>query len=682
MAEWLLEILSEEIPARFQKQAAQALEERMQEACTSAGISVSFLHSQVTPRRLVVYGEMAQEVAAYTEERRGPREDAPESVIRGFREALPAHARMERRETPKGSYWFAIFSHPARPTREVLPSLIVGALSLFPWPKTMRWGSSSYTWVRPMRNILCILDGKVLDCPSHGLHATDTTVGHRFLAPERFSVSCFSEYKAALSQRFVLLDRSERAQVLRGQIQALEQHHKVTTIPDASLFEEVLGLVEWPVALLGKIDPCYRALPEELVITLMRVHQRYFATRSPEGTLTPFFVCVAGTQTADHGETIVRGNEAVLKARLSDAHFFFQTDAKTSLAQHAQALSQQTFHHHLGTVSDRIPRLQAWGALLQEALQKEAFFQGILPQDRERALLLCKADLRTEVVKEFPELQGIMGGTYAALQGESPSVAAAIKEHYRPQGPEDSVPETPLGALLALADKLEMLWSFFRIGEHPTGSKDPFSLRRAALGVLRILEVHRGSLDLEALLRQYANLQKKDIPEGLLAFFKERLKGQLKERGVPMSVATALLEAPGLSVVRIMERSAPLTAFLKEPAGKELLQGYRRIASIVKASHEESIALDTSLLTPPEEALYQAFCAAQHAACSLGGESLEDFQKKLAFLVTLRAPINAFFEEVLVNCEEPSVRRNRHALLRSLLAFYEDLCAFSHLEPL
>ncbi|MDR0661937.1 MAG: glycine--tRNA ligase subunit beta, partial [Holosporales bacterium] len=542
MKEYLLELLNEEVPARFQEDATRMLKERMETACLSAGITVSFLEAYGTPRRLVLHGELAEEIPARTEERRGPKGEASEAILQSFLASLPAYAQTEKRETPKGSYWFALLSHPARPTQEVLPDLIAQVLTQFPWPKTMRWGSSSFAWVRPLRNILCLFAGVPLNFTFQGLQTTDETVGHRFLAPERFSVSDFSSYKAALSQRFVLLDRAERAEILKKQFQILEQRHNLIIVEDAALFAEVLGLVEWPVALLGKIDPQYQDLPEELIITPMRVHQRYFATRHKDGTLAPFFICVAGTKTADGGKRIVQGNEMVLRARLADARFFFETDKKIPLEQRTQALSQRIFHRRLGTVAERLPRLQAWGCLLQDLFQEEAFFQEVRSQDRERAIALCKADLGTEAVKEFPELQGIMGGYYAALQGESPAVATAIQEHYRPQGIKDAVPETSLGVLLALADKWEMIWSLFQIEERPTGSKDPFALRRAALGIIRILETHHLSLNLTSLFQQHTASEKETVTETCLSFFRERLKGRLKDMGISISVVSSLLE--------------------------------------------------------------------------------------------------------------------------------------------
>ncbi|MDR2412211.1 MAG: glycine--tRNA ligase subunit beta, partial [Holosporales bacterium] len=426
----------------------------------------------------------------------------------------------------------------------------------------------------------------------------------------------------------------------------------------------------------------YQDLPEELIITPMRVHQRYFATRHKDGTLAPFFMCVAGTETVDGGKRVIQGNEMVLRARLADARFFFETDKKILLEQRTQALSQQIFHHRLGTVAERLPRLQAWGRLLQNLFQKEACFREVRLQDRERAVTLCKTDLGTEAVKEFPELQGIMGGYYAALQGESPAVAIAIQEHYRPQGVKDAVPETPLGVLLALADKWEMIWSLFQIEERPTGSKDPFALRRAAFGIIRILETHHLSLNLAFLFQQYAPPGAETVAAACISFFKERLRGRLKDMGISVSVSSALLEQQEeLDIWRVIERAPLLQTFLGTPEGEDLLQGYRRLTHILQSlPKEEGVApLTPSLFTTPEQTLHQALGVVQQAASFLG-ESIADFQKYLTLLATLRPPLDAFFEGVLVACPDPTLRRNRQALLEAVRSCYEHLCAFSYLE--
>jgi glycyl-tRNA synthetase beta chain len=582
----------------------------------------------------------------------------------------------------------------------------------------MRWGTGSFTWVRPIRNILCLFDGDVLDFSLEGLRATNTTVGHRFLAPERFLVTGFADYIIALEKRHVLLDRTKRAEILRTQLQTITQHQDINVIQDKALFDEVLGLVEWPMALLGRIDAHYMDLPEELIITPMKVHQRYFPVRYKSGALAPFFVCVAGTQTADGGKTVLQGNEAVLKARLADARFFFDTDKKISLDKRVEELSLQVFHRRLGTIADRLPRLRTWGALLHAALTKESLFRSVLDRDLNRAFHLSKADLRTEVVKEFPELQGIMGGYYAALQGERASVADALKEHYRPQGLEDTVPSTPLGVLLSLADKLEIIWSFFSIQEHPTGSKDPFALRRAALGVIRILEAHRLSLDLGALLEAYVHAlmpptaSSEETSNAIFAFFKERLKVYLRKKDIASDLAAALLhEEPrheitrqltepkdvscililpqkSLNIWRILERAPVLSEFLKSAEGSDLLQGYRRIANILAASkkHEgESNDIHPDIFqSAAEKSLYQKLQETDEAMISLhktNRETCEDFQKRLILLACLRAPINAFFEEVFINDKDESIRNNRLALLKRAKNYYDLICAFSHKEP-
>ncbi|MDR2417225.1 MAG: glycine--tRNA ligase subunit beta [Holosporales bacterium] len=683
MAELLLEILTEEIPARFQVWAAQTLLEKLQKASAAIGLSVDHLCTYTTPRRLVAHGNFASEVPAYTEERRGPKKEAPQNVHDGFLNSLPANAVIETRDTLKGAYIFAIITHPARATRTLLPTLLSNILCSFSWPKTMRWGISSFSWVRPIRNIMCLFDREVLDFSFQGLQATNSTVGHRFLAPERFPVTNFSHYIDALIQRYVFLDRQKRADALQTQLREIEAHHSIEIVQDNALFEEVLGLTEWPVALSGRVDKPYMDLPEELIITPMKVHQRYFSTRYRDGTLAPFFVCIAGTQTQDKGKTIIAGNEAVLRARLADARFFFETDKKVPLDKRTEELALQIFHRRLGTIAERLPRLQTWSTLLYTTLQDMPLFKEVSMPLLTRAIYLCKADLRTEAVKEFPELQGIMGGYYAALQGEPSVVATAIKEHYRPQGPDDAVPTTPLGILLALADKLETIWSFFGINERPSGSKDPFALRRAALGVIRLVLAHRLLLDLVSLFEGYrqTTLLSFEIADAVLSFFKERLKIQLKESGISSGVVAALLKQDTVDIGRITGRAQLLNQFLQTPAGNDLLQGYRRLSNILSTASDGDSTIpivQDLLIEKAEVSLYQAVQAANKAASVLE-ETHEDFQKRLTLLAALRTPINTFFEEILVHCEEKQIRRNRCALLMYIKAFYDHVCAFEEI---
>jgi len=505
MPELLIELLSEEIPARMQARAAEDFERLMCEGLTKARLSFDRATSYVTPRRLalVVYG-LPDRQPDVTEERRGPRVGAPDKAINGFLKAagLSSIEDAEVRETPKGAFYFATTVHPGRSTRVALAEILGAAIAAMPWPKSMRWGAAPFRWVRPLHNILAIFDGApvpfVLSLDPHErpddveraeLEANARTFGHRFLAHRWFAVVSASDYQASLEGHKVILDQDRRRRIIHEQAEGLAASEGLRLSDDPGLLNEVTGLVEWPVVLMGRIDEAFMDLPREVLVTAMRAHQKYFALLDADGALAPRFIVVANMQTADGGAAIIAGNERVLRARLADARFFWDQDRKRTLDSRVEALKDRVFHAKLGSDFQRVERLQVLAKVIAPIV-------GADPELAGRAARLCKADLTTEMVGEFPELQGLMGRYYALNDGEPAVVADAIADHYKPQGPQDRCPSAPVSVCVALADKLDTLAGFFAIDERPTGSKDPFALRRAALGVIRIIIENRFRVNL------------------------------------------------------------------------------------------------------------------------------------------------------------------------------------------
>ena len=659
MSEFLLELLSEEIPARMQTGAARDLERMTREGLASEGLALDEVRAFAGPRRLtlVVTGLPAQQ-ADRTEERRGPRVGAPAQAIEGFLRSTGLNAdELEER----AGVLFARISRPGRATPAILKELTEGIAARFPWPKSMTTGSGSFRWVRPLRRILALFDGEVVPIEIDGLTAGDLTEGHRVMGPRGpVRVRDFADYEKALDERFVVLSADERRRRIVEGARKITAAAGLHWVEDFGLLEEVGGMVEWPVAILGDMEAAFLQLPPEVVRTTMRVHQRYFAVRkgpTTDSPLSPHFICIANLEAPDNGRLIAAGNARVLSARLNDARFFWEEDLRVPLADRLPRLAGVTFHARLGSLLDRVNRIEG-------ATHAIAPLVGADPHAACQAARLAKADLASGMVGEFPELQGIMGGYYAEHEGLPPDVATAIREHYRPQGPSDAIPIAPVSIAVALADKLDSLIGFFSIGEAPTGSRDPFALRRAALGVIRIVLENGLRFSLGNLVENLsvrAGLQ----PDGLLAFFADRLKVALRDAGRRHDLVDAVFALGDDDLVRVVARVEALSVFLASEDGVNLLAAFRRAGNILAAEAKKG-DLPTGeplrVATPAEEAaLFDALEAVTPAIES--ALASEDFAAAMIAMAGLRTAVDAFFDAVLVNSEVPAERANRLRLL-------------------
>ena len=690
MPELLLEVLSEEIPARMQTRAAVELRRLVTEALREAGLEHGKAESFATPRRLALVVEgLPKRQPDVTQEKRGPREGAPEQALQGFLKAngLASLEEAELRETDKGKVYFAVRKIRGRPAAEVLPEVIGAALRGLTWPKSMRWSAGSFRWVRPLQGLLAVFDGKRLkgevELGAAGFDFTNCTVGHRFLAPKAFAVKDFKDYKAKLKAAKVLLDPAERKAVIAKKAGQLAGKQGLGVTEDPGLLDEVAGLVEWPLPMLGRIDAEFMDLPPEVLTTSLRSHQKYFVTQDAKGRLADRFVLVANMVTADRGKAIVAGNERVLRARLSDARFFWDQDRKVSLASRAPGLEQIVFHARLGTLDQKVDRVQAL------AVEIARHVGGAEPDRVRSAARLAKADLTSGMVGEFPELQGIMGRYYARHDGEHEEVAEAIAEHYAPQGPNDACPSAPVSVCVALADKIDSLVGFFAIDEKPTGSKDPYALRRAALGVIRLIIENGLRLPLRTVLesarRLYGSLGDETTADAVMAFFADRLKVALRDRGVRHDLISAVFALGGEDdLVRLLARVEALEGFLGSDDGANLLVAYRRAANIVrieqkkdKTVYNDGVAADALALSE-EQGLYAALNQVSETAG--GALSREDFTGAMAALAGLRAPVDAFFDKVTVNAEDSALRVNRLRLLSAIGGTLGQVADFSKIE--
>jgi glycyl-tRNA synthetase beta chain len=731
MPQLLLELFSEEIPARMQAEAAAHLGAALEK---SLGAKAKMF---VTPRRLAAIIEnLPEKQPDLNEELKGPKVGAPDAAMAGF--LKKTGLALEQLEQRDGVY-FARIELKGKPTAEMLKPLIEEMLAKFPWPKSMRWGSGETAWVRPLHSIMCLFDGNVVPIEFAGVKANNFTFGHRFLAPEKIIIREAKQYESALENAKVIADRDKRKAVIATQLEEKCKSLGVALHADVGLLEEVTGLVEWPNILSGKIDASYMDLPEEVLILEMKNHQKYFATREPsptgrgqgegphpnllpegEGALSPHFLITSNMVTADGGKAIVAGNERVLRARFADGRFFWDTDRKTKLEDFAAKLKDVTYHAKLGSSADKVARVAQLAGVLAQSL-------GADKTQVARAVALAKADLVSGMVGEFPELQGVMGRYYALHQGEKAEVADAIRDHYKPQGPSDSVPKALVSICVALADKLDTLISMFAIGEKPTGSKDPFALRRAALGVIRIVLENNLRLPLlplfqnaplraiathqaqEKLVKQteeklhdpehvgkYLTLNEtacSDIPEGaaakiaaeLLAFFHDRLIVQLKDQGIRHDVIKAVVASGDDDLVRIVARAKALQEFLNSQNGKNLLAAYKRAANIVGIEEKKDKTnysaekLDTNILEDENEKLLSMFLGNSVTELTDALES-ERFDDAMDELATLRAPVDTFFETVMVNCENPALRVERLRLLARIRDVMDSIADFSKIE--
>ncbi|RWR51853.1 glycine--tRNA ligase subunit beta [Sinirhodobacter ferrireducens] len=668
MPDLLIELFSEEIPARMQPGAREALKKLVTDGLVEAGLTYGHAAAFSTPRRLTLALEgLSAESPTLREERKGPSTGANEKAIEGFlRSTGLTLEQLEVRDDKKGQVYFAVVEKPGRSAPEIVAEVLEKTIRTFPWPKSMRWGSGTLKWVRPLHSILCLLTteagAEVVDLEVEGIRSGNTTEGHRFMAPGRFAVSGFDDYVAKLKAAKVVLDSAEREEILWNEAQTLAFARGLELVPDRGLLAEVAGLVEWPVALMGDIAETFLGLPPEVLQTSMKEHQKFFSVKNPKTGRIEGFVTVANRETADHGATILKGNLKVLSARLSDAKFFWEHDLRIvkteGLEGMGEGLAQVTFHNKLGSQAARIERIEA---LAQEI----APMVGAQPDLAAEAARVVKSDLRSAMVGEFPELQGLMGSYYARAAGLPEAVANACKGHYSPLGPSDEVPSEPVTVAVALADKIDTLTGFWAIDEKPTGSKDPFALRRAALGVIRLVLVNGLRLDLA---KVFATANDKTDAADLLAFFHDRLKVFMKDQNIRHDVIDAVLAMPGNDdLTLVVKRAEALVAFLKTEDGGNLIQGFKRANNILSQAEakdgvEYSFGADPKFVEGAEEtALFAALDAAEAAIGP--AMAAEEFGAAMAAMAALRAPIDAFFTAVQINAENEIVRRNRLNLL-------------------
>ena len=691
MVDYLLELLTEEIPARMQARAAEDLQRLASEQLKGAGLAYSSIKTFVTPRRLTLaISGLPEAQPDQSEERRGPRKGAPEQAVQGFLKSagLTSLDQCEERDTGKGVFYFAVIKRPGRVTADVLPPLVRAIVQDFPWPKSMRFPAAPFRWVRPINSVLSLLDGKVLPLPLDGIPVGHTTIGHRFLAPQRIPIKDFADYEAKLHRASVVLDADVRRKQIADGLEKAAKGLQLTLKDDPGLLNEVTGLVENPTVLAGAIDPPFMKLPPEVLTASMRAHQKYFSLLGRDGELAPRFLVVSNMIARDGGKAIVAGNERVLRARLSDAQFFWEQDRKVPLASRVPKLAERIFHAKLGTMEDKVARLEAL------ATEVARYVRGDHAQAVRSAAFLAKADLSTGMVGEFPELQGVVGRYYALHDGESREVADAIGDHYSPQGPNDKCPTAPVSVAVSLADKMDTLVAFFSIGETPTGSRDPFALRRAALGVIRLiiendlrlplLAVFRSAFTLGAARGGSGGFEKDPSPE-LLAFFAERLKVHLRERGVRHDLINAVFALGGEDdLVRLLARVEALHRLLATDDGANLLVAYRRAANIVRIEEKQDgraydgPARRKELEMPEEKALAEQLERARaKAEAALGREA---FDEAMTALATLRPPIDEFYERVTVNTNNPALRENRLRLLSEIRATLNRVADFSQIE--
>jgi glycyl-tRNA synthetase beta chain len=681
MPDLLLELFSEEIPARMQARAAADLTRLLSEAL--APLTPKDPRSFYGPRRVALALTVAAEIPATAQTERGPRLSAPEQAITGF---LRKHGANRDQLRQEGEHWVLHRSTQAESAKTAIARAIPPLLRRFPWPKSMRWGATSaFTWVRPLRRILCLLDGETVPFDlregtddGHGLIASNLTEGHRFHAPGAFAVTGLTDWQIALERRYVIADQEQRRARIANDLAQIAAKQRLTLVDDPGLLDEVTGLVDWPVIMLGRIDDTYMSLPAEVMQVSMRVNQRYFALRQADGTPAPVFAFVANIAASDGGATIIAGNERVLRARFSDARHFWDADQRTPLSQRVGALEGVTFHAKLGSQADRVRRLEKLATTLAPAVGAPAHLAA-------RAARLAKADLTTGMVGEFPELQGVMGRYYALLNDEHPDVADAIRDHYLPRGPSDPPPATPVPTAMALADKLDQLVAFFGIGERPTGAGDPYALRRAALGIIRIIREHALRLALLPLISAAAEpLATSPDPADILAFLVDRLRVQLRAEGLRHDVLTAVFGAAADDdLVRLMARATAVTALLVTSDGTDLLAAYRRAANILRIEDARdgphTGQPDETLATLPDE---QTLAAALRQARPTITKAIvaEDFTAAMSAMALLRKPIDDFFANVIVNDTLPAIRVNRLRLLAQMRDTMNLVADFAKLE--
>jgi len=698
MPDLLLELFSEEIPARMQSRAADDLKKMVTDRLVEAGLVYEGAKAFATPRRLalVVQGIPAKQ-PDLKEEKKGPRVGAPDAAIQGFLKsaglASIADAKIEK-DAKKGDFYVALIEKPGRAAIAVLSEILPVIIRTFPWPKSMRWGSGKLTWVRPLHSIIATFgpeteDPDIVEFSIDGIQAGDTTRGHRFLSPKAFKVKHFDAYAEKLEKAKVVLDAERRKAMILDDAKNLAFAQGYELVEDQALLDEVAGLVEWPVLLMGSYDPAFLAIPPEVIRTTIRNNQKCFVLRDPASArLVNKFILVANTEAEDGGKAIVAGNERVIRARLSDAKFFYESDLKTRLEDRLAKFKDIVFHEKLGSQWERIERIERLAAELAPIVKADV-------AKVKRAARLAKADLLTDVIGEFPELQGLMGKYYAEAQGEDEAVAHACEDHYKPKGPDDLVPADPVSIAVALADKIDMLVGFWFEDEKPTGSKDPFGLRRAALGAIRLvlsngLKLHLAKL-LEWSWHEHAHRgtgaasRMEALVLDLLAFFADRLKVQLREQGARHDLVDAVFSLEGQDdLLLIVRRVEALGQFLNTEDGKNLLAGYKRATSIIRIEEKKD---NTSYTGAPNPELYRqaeewelarAIDVAKTDASSAVGR--EDYAAAMRAMAKLRPHVDAFFDKVTVNVDERDLRANRLRLLNEIREATRAVADFSKIE--
>jgi len=700
LADLLLEIFSEEIPARMQRAASEQLSSGLSKALQEARLEFTGMKSFVTPRRLAVLMEgLPTQQPDVTVEKKGPKTSAPQAAIDGFLKSSGLSlVQLEKRMVGKDETYFAVTEQKGQPAADAIRPIIEKILAEFSWPKSMRWGSHEKSWVRPMHSILCLFDGKILPVQWQHITAGNVTRGHCFLVPEVITITNAQEYAMKLEAAKVLADQAARREIILRDAKKLAAEKGLSLKEDEGLLDEVTGLVEWPMLALGRIDDNYMDLPPEVLTSEMRAHQKYFALQNKDGSLAPWFVITGNMITSDGGKAVIAGNERVLRARLADGRFYWDQDRKKPLSEWAKGLKDVIFHAKIGNVAEKVSRIEKLASVIADAitltqpspLQGEGFKKLV-----SRAAELCKADLVSGMVGEFPELQGIMGRYYALQQKEDARVADAIRDHYLPLGPNTPCPTEPVAVCVSLADKFDTLISMFAIGEKPTGSKDPFALRRAALGMIRIILENNLRLPLRTLLSSSCGLTAgsqttkvdpavKPQDDELLAFFSDRLQVMLKDRGIRHDFIKAVFDGGKEDdLVRIVARVNALKDFLETEDGKNLLAAYKRAVNILSIEEKKDKVkfeqVDPALFEVDEEkTLSQALAITnQGVDTALKGENYIDAMKALA---GLRQPIDQFFDKVMVNCENKDLRKTRLGLLNTIRTTMDSIANFGLIE--
>jgi glycyl-tRNA synthetase beta chain len=682
MTDFLLELRSEEIPARMQAKARNDLARLFAECTSAAGLSTGAVDAHSTPRRLVlIVRDVAESTKAAREELKGPRTNAPEQALEGFlRKTGLKREQLEDRD----GVLFAVIERPGKAAADVLAETVKRIVTDFPWPKSMRWGDGGLRWVRPLHGIVAILGEDIIPVEIDGIASSATTFGHRFHHPGPITIGGAHDYAEKLRACHVIVDQDERERLIREGAAAVAREAGLALIDDEGLVVENAGLTEWPVPLIGRFDDDFLDVPREVIVLTMRTNQKYFACTNDEGLLAPAFICVANVDSKDGGKAIAQGNARVLAARLADARFFWEQDVKIPLEEQARKLDGIVFHEKLGTVADKVERV----ARLARWLVEEGIVKGAKPDQVERAARLTKADLVSGMVGEFPELQGVIGGYLAEAQGEPKAVAEAIRDHYKPVGQGDEVPTAPVTVAVSLADKLDTLLSFYTIGEVPTGSKDPFALRRAAIGSIALILANNIRVSLLPLFM--AMFQERvaafqtgfmgNTPQGVLLLLADRLKVQQREAGVRHDLIDSVFALGSEDdLIRLLARVKALQEFVGTEDGTNLLVAYKRAANILKKEKWEGTGASRgSDLAAEEKALIDALDKAEPKAAAAIGK--EDFTGAMAALAFLRKPIDSFFDHVTVNDPDKAKRERRLNLLLRFRDAVNAVADFSRIE--